>query len=164
MNLTEKTEFIQSDMITTDKVLQSKIKKNLYKDYKNLPCKLKILIEQKKQHYRNHEIFFTNDMIWFFLQICAMNNFKEGKYLFGEAMKNLSKKEGTGETAEKKFERIVDLKSLDSVYSKVLVLRLVHYLYMAEYPVKLDSFYLDLIYFDNKNKITQKKWVEQFVM
>lgn len=160
MNLREKAEIIESVILNLDEEDKRLIKKNFSTKFNGLLVKPRMLVLKTKQSLDKKEVGITPETLWFFMKLACANDFKSGSYLYGSAIKKLK---NLYASAENKFEVIVDQKSMKKEYSQKLLLSQVRILAKESVHLDLKELFLDMYGWENKNKITQKKWINEYV-
>lgn len=160
MTLKEKMCIVVNEFLLMDENDKRYIKRNIQKEYMNLEAREMIKILRLKSFFASREVYLHEDMIWYFMRIFAMNNFKNGTYLFGTAMKKLSNKYSS---IERKLEVIINQQSMEESYAKTLLLRQIRFLNSEKICLNLETLFTELLMWNNEDKITQTNWINQYI-
>lgn len=158
MTLKEKTNIIVDEFLKMEDDEKRYIKRNLLKEYKSLDCRVMINIMKKKFYLASKEIHLSEDAIWFLMQIFCVNGFVNGNALFGSAMRKIEKN-----SAEKKLELIIDQKDIMKPYTKTVLLRQLRFLVAHDFCFNLNELFCDILSWNSIKKVTQSKWISQYI-
>lgn len=160
MTLNEKAAILESVLLSFDVNEKRIIERNLSRKYSDLLAKPQIFVVKILQSLYKKDVFITADQLWFFMKIAAACKFRKGTYTYGKAVHVLVKKY---ETIERRFEVVINQKSMEKEYSRKLLLGQIKMIEKENIHLELSQLYKDLMCWSHPDRYVQEKWVSDFV-
>lgn len=160
MTLQEKMSIVVKEFLLMNETEKRYIRRNMNKEYASLDARGTIKILRMQTLLASKGAYLSAEVIWFFLKVFTMNNFINGTVLFGTAMKKMSNKYSS---IERRLESIVNQKSMENSYTQTVLLRQIGFLNSEKISLDLESLFTDILLWNNENKVTQLKWINQYI-
>lgn len=160
MTLKEKMDITVKELLQADENEKRYIKRNLQKEFNALDARGTIKILRLQALLAAKEVYLKEETIWFFMKIFASNKFTDGTSLFGTAMKKIANKYSS---TEHRLENIINQKSIENPYAKTILLSQIRFLNSEKISLDLASLFADILAWNHENKLTQTKWINQYI-
>ena len=118
MNLKEKMQYVNQQVLEIDENMKRKIRKNLLKNYKSIDVGVKICVLRIKKNLLYKDLMIDEDTIWLFLNIACATGFKNGTNDFGKALYIAGIKES-------KIENLFAQNNFNTKYAKELLMHII---------------------------------------
>jgi len=160
MTLKDKMHILVNELLQIGENEKRYIKRNLQKEFSDLDARGIIKILRLQALLAAKDVCLKDETIWFFMKIFAANNFENGTSLFGTAMKKIANKYSS---TEHRLENIINQKSMESQYSKTILLRQIRFLKSEKISLDLEALFADIMAWNHENKVIQTKWINQYI-